>query len=85
MIRRVIRRQGTPVSSWWINGEGATEQDVVKLTKSMNIQVSNLCQFLPQDKVPEFARMNQVELLRATQEAARSLDCGFCCDREAGR
>ena len=50
------------------------------MTKSMNIQVSNLCQFLPQDKVPEFARMNQVELLRATQEAVRCLASGLCFD-----
>ena len=33
------------------------------------IQIDNLCQFLPQDKVVEFAAMTPVELLRSTQRA----------------
>ena len=36
----------------------------------MNIQIDNLCQFLPQDKVSEFAKMTPIELLAATQKAA---------------
>ncbi len=36
----------------------------------MNIQIDNLCQFLPQDKVVEFAAMTPVELLQSTQRAA---------------
>ncbi|XP_065831989.1 structural maintenance of chromosomes protein 5-like [Oscarella lobularis] len=36
----------------------------------MNIQLSNLCQFLPQDKVVDFAKMNPlVDLFRATVKA----------------
>ena len=34
------------------------------------IQIGNLCAFLPQDKVAEFAQMNPRELLKATMEAA---------------
>lgn len=35
----------------------------------LNIQVANLCQFLPQEKVAEFARMNPQELLENTEKA----------------
>ena len=35
----------------------------------LNIQVGNLCQFLPQDKVTDFARMTQQELLENTEKA----------------
>jgi hypothetical protein len=37
----------------------------------LHIQVDNLCQFLPQDKVPEFAKMDAQTLLQATQLAVR--------------
>ena len=39
------------------------------LVNSLNIQVGNLCQFLPQEKVSEFARMNPQELLENTEKA----------------
>ena len=39
------------------------------LAKSFAIQIDNLCQFLPQDKVVEFAAMSPVELLWSTQRA----------------
>jgi hypothetical protein len=35
----------------------------------LNIQVENLCQFLPQDKVASFAAMNSTTLLRETERA----------------
>ena len=37
--------------------------------KKLNIQVGNLCQFLPQDRVADFARMSQQELLENTEKA----------------
>ena len=42
---------------------------VEELIKKLNIQVHNLCQFLPQDKVQEFAKMTPQELLENTQKA----------------
>lgn len=36
--------------------------------------MDNLCQFLPQDRVQEFARLNQQELLKQTQVALCRLD-----------
>lgn len=38
--------------------------------KSFSIQIDNLCQFLPQDRVAEFAALDPVNLLRETQRAA---------------
>ena len=35
----------------------------------LNIQVGNLCQFLPQERVTEFARMNPQQLLESTEKA----------------
>ena len=35
----------------------------------LNIQIGNLCQFLPQDKVADFAKMSQQELLENTEKA----------------
>jgi chromosome segregation ATPase len=43
---------------------------VLKLAQSFAIQVDNLCQFLPQDKVAEFAALSSIELLHSTQRAA---------------
>lgn len=42
---------------------------MTQLVEGMNIQFDNLCQFLPQDKVVEFAQMNPGELLTATEKA----------------
>lgn len=46
-------------------------KDVEELVAELNIQVANLCQFLPQEKVSEFARMNAQELLENTEKAVR--------------
>lgn len=42
------------------------------MARSFSIQIDNLCQFLPQDKVVEFAAMTPVELLKSTQRAVAS-------------
>ena len=39
------------------------------MVNRLNIQVSNLCQFLPQDKVADFAKMTSQELLVNTEKA----------------
>ncbi|XP_042188662.1 structural maintenance of chromosomes protein 5 isoform X2 [Callorhinchus milii] len=56
-------------STWQINGEHATQKMVEEQTSALSIQVSNLCQFLPQEKVGEFAKMSKVELLEATEKS----------------
>lgn len=56
-------------SEFSIDGAPCTMARVKDLVKGFNIQLDNLCQFLPQDKVNEFARMKPIELLKATEMA----------------
>ncbi|EPS40518.1 hypothetical protein H072_5608 [Dactylellina haptotyla CBS 200.50] len=67
-IKRRIGRDSS--SQFWIDGKKQTRGAVGKLTKLMNIQIDNLCQFLPQDRVVEFAGLGPVPLLKETQRAA---------------
>ncbi|KAF2201694.1 P-loop containing nucleoside triphosphate hydrolase protein [Delitschia confertaspora ATCC 74209] len=69
IVRRIIKREGNK-SHFQINGRQATNKDVIKLAKSFSIQIDNLCQFLPQDRVVEFSAMTPVDMLRETQRAA---------------
>lgn len=57
-------------SEWKINSKSALKAQVQALTKSLNIKVDNLCQFLPQDSVTQFVKMNSSELLVNTLKAA---------------
>ncbi|XP_072306194.1 structural maintenance of chromosomes protein 5 [Eucyclogobius newberryi] len=56
-------------SLWMINGKHCNQKTVEEEVKSLRIQVSNLCQFLPQEKVGEFAKMSKIELLEATEKS----------------
>ncbi|KAJ6113319.1 hypothetical protein N7523_006636 [Penicillium sp. IBT 18751x] len=69
IIRRIIKRDGNK-SSFFLDGESTNQKSVRKLAGEFAIQVDNLCQFLPQDKVAEFAALTPVELLHSTQRAA---------------
>lgn len=71
IIRCTIKRDGNK-SVFSINGKPQGKKQVVELCRSLSIQIDNLCQFLPQDKVVEFAAMTPVELLRSTQRAVAS-------------
>ena len=68
IIQCSIKREGNK-SHFSINGKPSSKKGVLDLAKSFSIQIDNLCQFLPQDKVVEFAAMTPVELLRSTQRA----------------
>ncbi|CAN8220491.1 unnamed protein product [Coccothraustes coccothraustes] len=59
-------------SLWFINGEPATLKTVEEKIADFNIQVDNLCQFLPQDKVGEFTKLSKTELLEATEKSIGS-------------
>ncbi|KAF9429322.1 Structural maintenance of chromosomes protein 5 [Entomortierella beljakovae] len=67
-IKRNINKNNN-TSVWKINGENKTQKEVTKKVQSFDIQVDNLCQFLPQDRVSEFAQMSPQELLKETQRA----------------
>jgi len=47
---------------------------VQKITRAYNVQIDNLCQFLPQDRVQEFANLPNTERLVATVRAAAPPD-----------
>jgi hypothetical protein len=45
--------------------------------KKLHIQVDNLCQFLPQEKVAEFTNMSKCDLLENTEKCVSSFFCSF--------
>uniref|UniRef100_A0A667I3N6 Structural maintenance of chromosomes protein 5 n=1 Tax=Lynx canadensis TaxID=61383 RepID=A0A667I3N6_LYNCA len=51
-------------SSWFINKKSTTQKVVEEQVAALNIQVGNLCQFLPQDKVGEFKSIGPPEMHR---------------------
>ncbi|XP_055857163.1 structural maintenance of chromosomes protein 5 [Episyrphus balteatus] len=53
-------------SEFKINGVIVTHKAYMRCISEYNIQVDNLCQFLPQDRVQDFAKMNPQELLNNT-------------------
>ncbi|XP_041314376.1 structural maintenance of chromosomes protein 5 isoform X3 [Pyrgilauda ruficollis] len=59
-------------SVWFINGKPTTLKTVEEKIAALNIQVDNLCQFLPQDKVGEFTKLSKTELLEATEKSIGS-------------
>ena len=71
VVRCVIKREQNK-TQYSIDGRPANKKQVLALARSLSIQVDNLCQFLPQDKVVEFAAMTPVDLLRSTQRAIAS-------------
>ncbi|CAI6261297.1 unnamed protein product [Periconia digitata] len=69
IVRRLIRKEGNK-SMFFIHKRPVPQKEVVALARSFSIQIDNLCQFLPQDRVVEFARLDPIALLRETQRAA---------------
>ncbi|BFY96965.1 hypothetical protein BsWGS_00005 [Bradybaena similaris] len=72
IIRREITSSNT--SHWWFNGQPSTLRGIEELVSRLKIQVGNLCQFLPQEKVADFARMSQQELLENTEKSVGRAD-----------
>ncbi|PBK99175.1 P-loop containing nucleoside triphosphate hydrolase protein [Armillaria gallica] len=69
----VIRRNLTSTSktsTFTLNGVSAIGREISSQMASLNVQIGNLCTFLPQDKVSEFAAMSPQDLLKETQRAA---------------
>ncbi|CAG7879398.1 hypothetical protein BRARA_C00699 [Brassica rapa] len=56
-------------SEWMFNGNSVSKREVVEVIQKFNIQVNNLTQFLPQDRVCEFAKLTPVQLLEETEKA----------------
>lgn len=73
VTRRMTRSQNSRTrekSEWLIDGVVKTENHVAALLQLLNVQLDNLCCFLPQDKVSSFALLTPSELLRETERAA---------------
>lgn len=71
VIRRIIKKNDDKKASFFfIDDKPVSQKTVLKLCRSFSIQIDNLCQFLPQDRVVEFAALSPVELLGETQRAA---------------
>ncbi|KAL7298761.1 hypothetical protein TKK_0008507 [Trichogramma kaykai] len=56
-------------SQWFVNNQSVTAKKINDLMKSLNIQVDNLCQFLPQDKVQQFSELTPAKLLTETERS----------------
>ncbi|XP_076596098.1 structural maintenance of chromosomes protein 5 [Chaetodon auriga] len=56
-------------SVWMLNGRHCSQKAVEEEVQALQIQVGNLCQFLPQEKVGQFAKMSNIELLEATEKS----------------
>lgn len=57
-------------SEWKLNGQSVPKRSIQELITDLSIKVDNLCQFLPQDSVASFVKMNAYELLINTLKAA---------------
>ncbi|XP_041448109.1 structural maintenance of chromosomes protein 5 isoform X2 [Drosophila obscura] len=63
-FRRVITSDGS--SSFYVKDVKQTKKNFQSIVASYNLQVGNLCQFMPQDRVQDFSKMNPQELLSNT-------------------
>lgn len=70
VIRRHLVAGKRKHSDFFLNGSKTTFAAVKEKREELEVNVDNLCSFLPQDRVAEFARMSPEELLRETQKAA---------------
>ena len=66
VISRTIQGR---VSKWTYNGKSVKEDCVKEVVTKLNIQVDNLCQILPQERVQDFVKMNAQALLEGTEKA----------------
>ncbi|KAF8658782.1 hypothetical protein HU200_059268 [Digitaria exilis] len=61
-------------SEWLLNGTIVPKKEVIDIIRKFNIQVNNLTQFLPQDRVSEFAKLSPIQLLEETEKAVGDPD-----------
>ncbi|KAF9226823.1 P-loop containing nucleoside triphosphate hydrolase protein [Gyrodon lividus] len=73
VIRRNLSAKSRS-SNFILNGQSSTGKEISSHMTKLNVQVGNLCSFLPQDKVSQFAQMTPQQLLRETQRAAGDIN-----------
>jgi len=59
---------------FWLNGKEVPMKRIQRLTQRLNIQIDNVCQFLPQERVAEFAKLSEIDLLQEMLRAAASAE-----------
>ena len=67
VVYRKIKKDNS--SEWKLNGVSTTTKKVDEMMKRYHVQLDNLTQFLPQDKVSSFAQMDGIQLLHATEQS----------------
>ena len=68
-IKRTFSTDDKVSGEWFLDGAKTTAAQVQKAVTSLSVQLNNLCQFLPQDKVFEFSKLDPIQLLVETQKA----------------
>ncbi|XP_022718609.1 structural maintenance of chromosomes protein 5 isoform X2 [Durio zibethinus] len=66
IVRKIDTRNK---SEWLYNGKSVPKREILEVIRKFNIQVNNLTQFLPQDRVCEFAKLTPIQLLEETEKA----------------
>ncbi|GAA5914217.1 hypothetical protein JCM6882_004753 [Rhodosporidiobolus microsporus] len=69
IVKRILSRDSES-TKFFLNGNAAGVKEVAEHMEELQVQVGNLCTFLPQDRVASFAMMSASELLKETQKAA---------------
>jgi structural maintenance of chromosomes protein 5 len=72
-VTRRFRKDGRN-STYSIDGKTTTLHEVEKLKRRFDVQLDNLSQFMPQEKIAEFVQMNPKELLTCTVRALGGTD-----------
>lgn len=72
-FRRVFNISGQ--NKYFVDNVEFAPKKFLEHVAQFNVQINNLCQFLPQDRVQDFAKMNPQELLLNTQSSVCSVEC----------
>ncbi|XP_016363642.1 structural maintenance of chromosomes protein 5-like [Sinocyclocheilus anshuiensis] len=68
-VKRGCSKGSVEIELYRESGNLIITREIQEAVKELHIQVGNLCQFLPQEKVGEFAKMSKIELLEATEKS----------------
>lgn len=69
-IRSVNKNGKTECQTIWkLNGRTAQKKEISDFIKNLHIDINNLCQVLPQERVVEFSRLTPKELLVSTEKS----------------
>jgi structural maintenance of chromosomes protein 5 len=70
-VRRYLSKDNSS-SKWSLNNKPATQAQVKQLMASLNIDLNNLCSFMPQDRVGAFTQQSAKGILEKTLESIKS-------------